>query len=75
MHCPAKFLLLVDNPSRMILLDAEYAPLGEVIEEDGFIADSLMRSARPCPVPGDVALSGIVPPPSAQQAMRCFELH
>ena len=48
---------------------------GEVIEEDGFIVESLLRAARECPVPRDEMLRAIVPPPSPQRPVRCFELH
>ena len=75
MNAPAKFLLLLDDLPRALLFDGQRQFLGEVIEEDGFIVDSLLRSASACPCPTDDMLSGVVPPPSPQQPMRCFELH
>ena len=69
-----RFLLLLDGSTRAVLLDGDNRVLGEVIEEDGFIVDSLLRTASPCPVPDLSALCALVPPPS-RQAMRCFELH
>lgn len=74
MNNPPKFLLLLDNSSRVLLFDGERRLLGEVIEEDGFIVDSLLRSASECPCPDDAALGALVPPPSPHQPMRCFEL-
>ncbi|MES2989863.1 MAG: hypothetical protein V4844_00455 [Pseudomonadota bacterium] len=74
MNTPAKFLLLLDDAPRALLFDSRNCLLGEVIEEDGFIVDSLLRSAKPCPTPDDGMLQAIVPPPSPQQAMRCYEL-
>ena len=75
MHAPAKFLLLLDDSPRALLFDGQRRFLGEVIEEDGFIVESLLRSASACPSPTDEMLSRVVPPPSSQQPMRCFELH
>jgi hypothetical protein len=74
MNTPAKFLLLLDDAPRALLFDSRSHLLGEVIEEDGFIVDSLLRSATPCPTPIDGMLQAIVPPPSPQQSMRCYEL-
>lgn len=75
MNRTAKFLLLLDQPARVVLLDECQHHLGDVIEDDDFIVDSLMRDAQPCPVLGEAALQALTPPPSAQQPMRCFELH
>lgn len=71
----AKFLLLLDEPARVVLLDECQQHLGDVIEDDDFIVDSLMRGAQPCPVPGEAALQALTPAPSPQRPMRCFELH
>jgi hypothetical protein len=75
MNITAKFLLLVDGARRAILLDDDQRHLGEVIEEDGFIVDSLLRGARSCPVPSFEALAAMHPAPSPNARMRCFELH
>ncbi|MBC8056210.1 MAG: hypothetical protein H7Y61_06490 [Rhizobiales bacterium] len=75
MNSSPKFLMLLDDATRALLFDSERRLLGEVIEEDGFIVDSLLRSARECPCPNDEMLSAVVPPPSPQRAVRCFELH
>jgi hypothetical protein len=74
MNTPAKFLLLLDDSPRALLFDSERRLLGEVIEEDGFIVDSLLRSASECPRPGADMLGAVVPPPSPRQPVRCFEL-
>ena len=75
MNAPVKFLLLLDDTPRAFLFDGQWRFLGEVIEDDGFVVDSLLRSASACPSPADDMLSFVVPPPSPQQPMRCFELH
>jgi hypothetical protein len=75
MNAPAKFLLLLGDSLRAFLFDDQRQFLGEVIEEDGFIVDSLLRSASACPSPSDDMLSRVVPAPSPQQPVRCFELH
>lgn len=77
MKAPVKFLVLFDNQApRALLFDSQQCLLGEVIEEDGFIVDSLLRGAKECPLPNDNdMLRSIVPAPSPQQPVRCFELH
>ncbi|HWH81375.1 MAG TPA: hypothetical protein VNU71_03975 [Burkholderiaceae bacterium] len=77
MKPPVKFLVLFDhNAPRALLFDSQQCLLGEVIEEDGFIVDSLLRGATECPMPSDNnMLRSIVPPPSPQQPVRYFELH
>ena len=74
MNAPVKFLLLLDDAPRAFLFDGQRQFLGEVIEDDGFVVDSLLRSASTCHSPVDDMLSLVVPPPSPQQPMRCFEL-
>jgi hypothetical protein len=74
MNAPAKFLVLLDDSLRALLFDSEQCLLGEVIEEDGFIVRSLLRTASECPVPPGQMLRAIVPPPSSQRLVRCFEL-
>ena len=71
----AKFLVLQGDAPRALLFDSRQCLLGEVIEEDGFIVESLLRAARECAVPHDAMLRAIVPPPSPQRPARCFELH
>ena len=75
MNTRAKFLLLLDDLPRAFLFDGQRQFLGEVIEDDGFIVDSLLRSASACHSLADDMLSVVVPPPAPQQPMRCFELH
>ncbi len=75
MNIPAKFLVLLDATPRALLFDSQRQLIGEVIEEDGFIVDSLLRSASACPCPCESMLSMVVPPPSADHMARCFELH
>lgn len=70
-----KFLVLLDDAPRALLFDDEQQLLGEVIEEDGFIVDSLLRSASECPWPDGTMLSAMVPPPSPNDRVRCFQLH
>jgi hypothetical protein len=68
-------MILCDDAPRAILFDRELRLLGEVIEEDGFIVDSLLRNAIACPLPGPETLAALVPPPSPMLPVRCFELH
>jgi len=76
MNTPAKFLALFDHTPRALLFDSRQCLLGEVIEEDGFIVDHLLRSAIECPVPpGPDLLRAVVPPPSPHEPVRWFELH
>lgn len=75
MNPPAKFLVLLDDAPRALLFDSQQCLLGEVIEEDGFIVGSLLRTASECPVAPDQMLRAIVPPPSPQRPVRCFELN
>ena len=74
MNTSAKFLILLDDSLRAFLFDSRQCLLGEVIEEDGFIVGSLLRTASECPVPPEQMLRAIVPPPSSQRPVRCFEL-
>jgi len=75
MNMAPKFLLLLDDTPRALLFDSQQRLLGEVIEEDNFIVDSLLRSASPCPCPGGRMLRAVVPPPAPRDRVRCFELH
>jgi hypothetical protein len=76
MSSPAKFLILIDHAvPRALLFDREQRLVGEVIEDDGFIVDSLLQSAVACPVPDGGMLRAMVPPPSPEGGqVRCFEL-
>ena len=75
MTSAAKFLILFDDAApRALLFDSKQQFIGEVIEDDGFIVDSLLLSATVCPLPDDAMLSAMVPPPSPQRPVRCFEL-
>jgi hypothetical protein len=74
MNTPAKFLVLTDAAPRAMLFDGQKRLMGEVIEDDGFIVDSLLLTALACPVPDDQMLSAMVPPPSPQWPVRCFQL-
>ena len=74
MNAPARFLVLFDSESRALLFDGDQHFLGEVIEDDGFIVESLLLGAKACPVPGIEMLDSIVPPPALHCPVRCFEL-
>ena len=74
MKATAKFLVLLHDAPRALLFDSQQCLLGEVIEEDGFIIDGLLRIATPCPEPLDTLLQAIVPAPSPKQSVRYFEL-
>lgn len=74
MNGHAKFLLLFDSAPRALLLDGDQRLLGEVIEDDGFIVDTLLCTARACVLPLLPLLLASMLPPVAGGAMRCFEL-
>jgi hypothetical protein len=75
MNNKAKFLLMLDDDAqRALLFDHDRRLLGEVIEDDGYIVDTLLAHARRCPVPDDGMLRRVVPPPPAHCAPRCFML-
>ena len=74
MNSRAKFLVLFDTAPRALLLDGEQRLLGEVIEDDGFIVDTLLRTAKACALPLVPLLLASMMPPVALGAMRCFEL-
>jgi hypothetical protein len=75
MNSPARFLILLDNAvPRALLFDSERQLVGEVIEDDGFIVDSLLQSATACPMPHGDMLKAMVPPPSPDWPVRCFQL-
>lgn len=74
MNGRAKFLVLVDSAPRALLLDGDQRLLGEVIEDDGFIVETLLRTAKACVLPLLPLLLASTMPPLAGGAMRCFEL-
>lgn len=74
MNARARFLVLLGTEPRALLLDSDQRLLGEVIEDDGFIVDTLLRTAKACSLPLlPLVLASKLPPP-ASEAMRCFEL-
>lgn len=74
MNASARFLVLFDTTPRVLLLDGDQRLLGEVIEDDGFIVDTLLRTAKACVLPLlPLLLAGMMPPVPGR-AMRCFEL-
>ena len=73
MSTPAKFLALLEDSTRALLFDAAQRLLGEVIEDDGYIVEHMLRGATACPTPPARMLEAMVPPPS--HPVRCFELH
>lgn len=75
MNSNAQFLVLAGAATpRALLFDGQQKLLGEVIEDDGFIVDTLVDSATPCPMPRSDMLDFVVPPPSVQDGVRCFAL-
>lgn len=66
----ARFLVLLDDVPRALLFDRDRQLLGEVIEDDGFIVESLLRGAEKCTPHGESMLHGVAP----QQPVRCFAL-
>jgi len=74
MTLSAKYLVLADAAPRVFLFDHEQHWLGEVIEDDGFVVDRLMRCAIACAVPLPDMLAAIVPAPSPAFPVCCFAL-
>ncbi len=70
----ARFLLILDNAHRALLFDGEQELLGEVIEDDGFIVDGLLRAAREWPLPRDRMLRAVLPAPAPHSPVRVYEL-
>jgi len=70
----ARFLVLLGDASRALLFDRGRQLLGEVIEDDGFIVESLLRSAKECPLAAGSLLLGVRSPAMLQQPLRCFAL-
>lgn len=72
----AKFIVFLDaaeaNP---LLFDDGRRWVGKVIENDGYIVDTLLATARACPLPDEAMLSGLQPPPPPGCSACCFELH
>ncbi len=75
MKISARFLLILDDARRALLFDGEQQLLGEVIEEDGFILDGLLRTAKEWPLTRERMLSAVVPAPAAHAPVRVYELH
>jgi hypothetical protein len=75
MSSNAHFLVLLAS-GRALLLDGGQRLLCEVIEDDGYIVESLLRGSRPAPllVAGWSESSGSSGSVRRQQPARCFEL-
>lgn len=72
----ARFLVFLDAArTRPLLFDASRRWVGEVIENDGWIVDTLLSTARPCPLPDAGMLAEVQPPPPPGCSACCFELH
>ena len=63
MNAPAKFLVLLDAARPALLIGSDKQLLGEVIEDDGFIVDSLLLKAKVCAIPRTDMQGAVVPPP------------
>lgn len=80
MTTKAHFLVLLGAASRALLFDRDSRLLGEVIEDDGFIVDSLISHAKSCAVPRRGMLEacaltlGLASVTGMTVAVRCFEL-
>ena len=74
MNASPKFLVLLDGVPRALLFDSDRRLVCEVIDDDGFIVETLLRTAKPYPLAGDTLLRAIVPAPPPGEPPRCFEL-
>ena len=63
MNAPAKFLVLLDAARLAMLIDSDKHLLSEVIEDDGFIVESLLLNAKVCADPRTEMFDAVVPPP------------
>lgn len=74
MTISARFLLILDDARRALLFDGDQKLLGEVIEDDGFIVDGLLRAAKEWLLPRERMLRAVVPAPAAHAPIRVYEL-
>ena len=63
MNASAKFLVFLDAAHPALLIDTDKHLLGEAIEDDGSIVDSLLLNAKRCADPRTDMLDAVVPPP------------
>jgi len=70
MNAPAKFLVLLDAARPTLLFGSDEHLLGEVIEDDGFIVDSLLLNAKVCADPRTDMFDAVVRPPSPDRTPK-----
>ena len=70
MNAPAKFLVLLDAARLALLFDSDKPLLSEVIEDDGFIVDSLLLNAKVCADPRTDMFDAAVRPPSPDRTPK-----
>ena len=63
MNASAKFPVFLDAAHPTLLIDSDKHLLGEAIEDDGSIVDSLLLNAKVCADPRTDMLDAVVPPP------------
>ena len=63
MNASAKFLVLLDAAHPALLVASDKHLLGEVIDDDGSIVDSLLLNAKVCAFPRTDMLDAVVLPP------------
>ncbi len=76
-HC-AKYLILLgpaDAP-RALLFSGEHRYLAEMIDDDGVMVETLLKSSRVCPKPRRLSLDSVAAPDLQDigEDMRCFAL-
>lgn len=76
-HC-ARYLVLLGpaDARRALLFSGEHRYLAEMIDDDGIMTDTLLKSSRVCPKPRSLSLEAVAAPDqlAAGEDMRCFLL-
>ncbi|MEY4563217.1 MAG: hypothetical protein RLZZ618_2494 [Pseudomonadota bacterium] len=74
----ARYLVLLgptDAP-RALLFSGEHRYLAEMIDDDGMMVDTLLKSSRVCPRPRNLKFDAVatVDPAHAAKDVRCYAL-
>ena len=70
MNAPVKFLVLLDAARPALLFNSDEHLLGEVIEDDELIVDSLLLNAKVCADPRTDMFDAVVQPPSPDRTPK-----
>lgn len=74
----AKYLVLLGphEAPRALLFNGEHDYLAEMIDDDGFMIENLLKSSKICSTPSDLSFDALIDPQHAgtSQGVRCFAL-